>query len=97
MIDASFVDQSKIEGFSQVVIEKDKKAASNQLMHPSYDFAEYLITNLDYDEYNTAINLLRNDLTVVQVPLLHRNTVQFMGMAERNFYLCTRRRSESVV
>lgn len=92
MIEASLIDPSKIEGLKQVsTAEKDKKNTNNELMHASFDFGDKQITCLDYDEYNTCINLLLTDFTMVQVPLLHRNTQQFMGMAERNFYLCSRK------
>jgi hypothetical protein len=74
MIEASLIDPSKIEGLRQVSTEKDKKNANNELMHASLDFGDKQITCLDYDEYNTCINILLTDFTIVQVPLLHRNT-----------------------
>ena len=91
VIEASLIDPSIIEGLRQVSTEKDKKNANNHLMHASLDFGDKQITCLDYDEFNTCVNLLLTDFTIVQVPVLHRNTQQFMGMAERNFYLCSRK------
>jgi len=60
-------------------------------MHPNFEFGDKLITRLDYDEYNAVVNLLLSDLSIVQVPLVHRNSHHFIGMGERDFYLCTRK------
>ena len=56
------------------VQDKDKKFTENELLHPTMEFEDKQITCLDYDEFNTCINLLLPNLTVWQVPLMHRNT-----------------------
>jgi|LauGreDrversion4_2_1035121.scaffolds.fasta_scaffold31566_4 hypothetical protein len=88
MIEAALQESTKLDGVFQ---DKDKKNTTNELMHPTFEFEDKIISCLDYDEFNTCINLLLTDMTVWQVPLVHRNTQQFMGMSERSYYLCTRK------
>jgi hypothetical protein len=61
-------------------------------MHPTFKVSgDKIIHKLDYDEFNTMINLQTSGFEIIQVPLVHRNSIQFVGMAERSFYLCYRK------
>ena len=62
MIEASLQEASKLDGV--FIQDKDKKNANNELMHPTFVFDDKLISCLDYDEYNTSLNLLLADMTV---------------------------------
>jgi len=67
------------------------KSDSNEkiiVKYPSWKFNN--IKRLDFDEFNSAINLLTSDFKLITTPLLHRNTLHFLGMAERPHYLCFR-------
>lgn len=49
---------------------------------------------MDYDETNNILNLHLTNYQVVQVPLLHRNTLSFIGLAERSYYLAFKKFGE---
>lgn len=64
-------------------------------MHPTYRVAaDNIIHKLDYDEFNTLLSMQVSNFEIIQVPLVHRNSVQFVGMAERSFYLCYRKQGD---
>ncbi len=91
MIDASFQDQSQIDG-PAAIQEANTRQAIPELMQPTYRLVgDNIIQKLDYDEYNTLLSMQVSNLEIVQVPLVHRNSVQFVGMAERSFYLSYRK------
>lgn len=65
-------------------------------MHPTFCFGVNQIKRLDYDEFNAVLSLQTANFEIVQVPLFHRNTTHFMGMAERSYYLCFKRKGDSL-
>jgi hypothetical protein len=65
--------------------DDDKPLTATKLNYPSWDFCQ--AKKLDYDEFNGTINLLTYNLEVILKPIAHRNVLNFMGMAERSFYL----------
>ena len=72
MIEASLQEATKLDGV--FIQDKDKKNTNNELLHPTLEYEDKLISCLDYDEFNTCLNLLLPNMTVWQVPLIHRNT-----------------------
>lgn len=95
MIEAAFADTLKGENQSAIVDKDEKKGAKSELMHPSFTYGQSQIRRLDYDEFNSVLNLQSAyPLEIVQVPLHHRNTLHFLGMAERSFYLCVKRHGD---
>lgn len=45
-------------------------------MHPTYSVAhDSIIHKLDYDEFNTLLSLQTNEFEIIQVPLVHRNSI----------------------
>jgi hypothetical protein len=57
MIDASFQDQSQIDG-PAAIQEANNRQALPELMHPTYCVAQdSIIHKLDYDEFNTLLSL----------------------------------------
>lgn len=60
-------------------------------MHPTFQYGDYLIKRMDFDELNSVLNLQMANFQIIQVPLYHRNTQHFLGMAERSFYLAFKR------
>jgi len=78
-------------GFSNLT-PTTKPEEKERLKYPSWDFTT--VKRLDFDEFNATANLLTADMKVVCTPLFHRNTVQFIGMAERDFYLCFKQTEE---
>ncbi len=67
----------------------EHKEHHKKFYYPYWDLKN--VKKLDYDDFNSCINMLTYNLEVVSVPLFHRNTVAFKGMAERTFYLCQRK------
>ena len=49
------------------------------------------VRRLDYDESNMNFGFLLTNMQIVQMPVVHRNTISFQGMAERTHYLCFRK------
>lgn len=94
MIEAAFLDANKGEAQSAIVDKEEKKAAKAEVLHPSFSFGDAQVKRLDFDEFNSLLTLQLANFAIVQVPLLHRNTLHFLGMAERSFYLCFRRHGE---
>lgn len=88
MIEASFQDQTKDDVKSAVVDKKGK--GLNKLQYPSWGF-QNTVKKLDYDEYNAVVSMQFSNFEIVQVPLLHRNTMHFIGMGERSHYLFTKK------
>jgi len=88
MIEAAFADALKGENLSAIVDKDEKKDSKSELMHPTFSYGIHQIKRMDYDEFNSVLNLQQANLSIVQVPIYHRNTTHFIGMAERSFYLC---------
>ncbi len=75
MIDASFQDQSQIDG-PAAIQEANTRQALPELMHPTYCVAhDAIIHKLDYDEFNTLLSLQTSEFEIIQVPLVHRNSI----------------------
>ena len=55
-------------------------------MYPTWIFKSP-VRRLDFDEFNSLLTLQLSNHDITQIPLFHRNTIQFIGMAERPFYL----------
>jgi hypothetical protein len=51
---------------------------------------------MDYDDFNSVLNLQMANFEIVQVPLYHRNTINFFGMAERSYYLAFKRHGDNL-
>ena len=75
-------------------MDKDeRKGSKSELMHASFTVNKHaVLKRLDFDEYNSVLSLQSSyPLEIVQVPLAHRNTKHFIGMAERSYYLAFKR------
>jgi hypothetical protein len=45
-------------------------------MHPTFKVSgDKIIHKFDYDEFNTMINLQTSAFEIIQVPLVHRNSI----------------------
>jgi len=86
MIEAAFVDASKGEQ-SAIQDKDDKKGGRTALMHSTFGYGPSAVKRLDFDDFNSVLSLQTAGFEVVQVPLYHRNTTSFFGMAERYHYL----------
>ena len=92
MIEAAFTAASRGDEQAAIVDKNEKKGAKTEVLHPAFAYGNTVIKRMDYDEFNSCLNLLQQSgLEIVQVPLHHRNTLHFMGMAERTYYLCFKR------
>lgn len=85
MILASFSEANK-DDLNNAIVDKDKSKNQTKLLHPSWNFPNSA-RRLDFDEFNSVFSVQLANYEIVQIPLLHRNTIHFMGMAERSFYL----------
>ena len=65
-------------------------------MHSTFTYGGSLIKRMDYDDFNSVLNLQMANFEIIQVPLYHRNTMNFFGMAERPNYLCFKRQKDSL-
>lgn len=63
MIEASFQDISKDET-KNAIIDKNNQKKSNKLMYPTWSFPSS-IRRLDYDEFNSVINLQLTNYEIV--------------------------------
>mmetsp|Transcript_29530 Transcript_29530/g.28709 ORF Transcript_29530/g.28709 Transcript_29530/m.28709 type:complete len:150 (+) Transcript_29530:1907-2356(+) len=90
MVEAAFIQAQNDTKSAAIIIEKVKNQFNLTLMYPDWPLGKN-VKRLDFDEFNSSFNLLLANLELVQVPQLHRNTINFQGMGERSFYLAFRK------
>jgi hypothetical protein len=97
MIEAAFAEALKDESQSAIVDKDEKKGAKTELMHASFAYGPAHLRRLDFDEFNQVLSLqTAYPMEIVQVPLHHRNTFNFLGMAERSHYLALKRHGDAL-
>ncbi len=73
MVEAIFSNNSN-ENSAAIALTAADKEGNKVFNYPTWSFPAH-IKRLDFDEFNSTANLLLSNLEIVQVPMVHRNTI----------------------